>query len=127
MIRILIADADPAARRALSLLLRRRLCMEEIYDAADVDSLIRSLVDTPPEVLLLDWQLYGTPPLQTCHLLQKAFPHLKIVLLSLDAGDEGIARSAGVDFIHKGAAPEPIIAKLTSILYQDSLCLSSTE
>lgn len=127
MIRILIADADPAARRALSLLLRRRLCMEEIYDAADVESLIRALVDTPPEVLLLDWQLYGTPPLQTCHLLQKAFPHLKIVLLSLDAGDEGIARSAGVDFIHKGAAPEPLIAKLTSILYEDSLCLPSTE
>ena len=127
MIRILIADADPAARRALSLLLRRRLCMEEIYDAADVESLIRALVDTPPEVLLLDWQLYGTPPLQTCHLLQKAFPHLKIVLLSLDAGDEGIARSAGVDFLHKGAAPEPLRAQLTSILYEDSLCLPSTE
>ena len=127
MIRILIADADPAARRALSLLLHRRLCIKEIYDAVDVESLIRALVDTPPEVLLLDWQLYGTPPLETCHLLQKAFPHLKIVLLSLDAGDEGIARSAGVDFIHKGAAPEPLIAKLTSILYQHALCLSNTE
>ena len=127
MIRILIADADPAARRALSLLLRRRLCIEEIYNVADVESLIRALVDTPPEVLLLDWKLYGTPQLETCRLLQKAFPHLKIVLLSLDAGDEVIARSAGVDFIHKGAAPEPIIAKLTSILYQDSLYLSNTE
>lgn len=126
MIRILIADADPAARRALSLLLRRRLCMEEIYSVADVESLIRALADTPPELLLLDWKLYGSPALETCHLLQKAFPQLKIVLLSLDAGDEVIARSAGVEFIHKGAAPETIIAKLTSILYQDSLCLPNS-
>jgi two-component system, NarL family, nitrate/nitrite response regulator NarL len=127
MIRILVADADPAARRALSLLLRRKMGINDLFEVGDVEALIRALVDTPPEVLLLDWKLYGTPPLETCRLLQKAFPHLKIVLLSLDAGDELIARSTGVDFMHKAAAPEPILAKLTSILYQDSLCLSSTE
>ena len=127
MIQILIADADPAARKALSLLLRRRLCIDEIDDVADVESLIRALADTPPELLLLDWKLYGSPPLETCSLLQKAFPQLKIALLGLDAGDEVIARSAGVDFIHKGAAPEAIIAKLTSLLYRDSLCLQNSE
>lgn len=127
MIHILIADADPAACKALSLLLRRKLCLDDIYEVTDVESLIRVLANTPPIWLLLDWKLYGSPPLETCRLLQEAFPHLKIVLLGLDASDEVIARSAGVDFIHKGAAPEAIIAKLTLLLYQDSLCLRNSE
>jgi len=127
MIHVLIADADPAARKALSLLLRRKLCMEDIYEVADVESLIRVLANTMPALLLLDGKLYGSTPLETCRLLQKAFPQLKIVLLSLDADDEKIARSAGLDFIHKGAAPDTTILRLTSLLYQDSLCLTNSE
>jgi len=127
MIHILIADADPAARKALSLLLRRKLCMEDIYEVADVESLIRVLANTMPALLLLDGKLYGSTPLETCRLLQKAFPQLKIVLLSLDADDEKIAKSAGLDFIHKGAAPDTTILRLTSLLYQDSLCLTNSE
>jgi DNA-binding NarL/FixJ family response regulator len=127
MIHTLIADADTATRKALNLLLRRKMGMDDIYEVGNVESLIRALVNTPLELLLLDGKLYGSPPLETCRLLQKAFPHLKIVLLSLDANDETIARSAGVYFIHKGAAPETIISKLTSLLYQDSLCLTELE
>lgn len=127
MIHILIADADPAARKALSLLLRRKLCMDDIYEVGDVESLIRALANTPPELLLLDGKLYGSPPLETCRLLQKAFPHLKIVLLSLDANDEEIAKNAGVYFIHKGAATDAIIPRLTSLLYEDSLSSKKSE
>ena len=127
MIHVLIADADPAARKALSLLLRRKLCMEDIYEVADVESLIRVLANTMPALLLLDGKLYGSTPLETCRLLQKAFPQLKIVLLSLDADDEKIAKSEGLDFIHKGAAPDTTILRLTSLLYQDSLCLTNSE
>jgi len=125
MIQILIADADFAARKALSLLLRRRLCIDEVYDVADVESLIRVLANTPPELLLLDWKLYGSSPLKTCRLLQMALPHLRIALLSLDANDEVIAKEAGFEFIHKGAAPESIIAKLRLLFHKDSLNLTN--
>jgi DNA-binding NarL/FixJ family response regulator len=121
MIDILIADADPAARKSLSLLLRRKLCMNDIHEAADVGALIGALANRPPELLFLDQKLSGSPPLETCLLLHKALPDLKIVLLGLDAEDEEIAKRAGADFICKGAAPETIISKLTSLLYKDSL------
>lgn len=127
MIRILIADADPAARKALGLLLRRKLCLQDVSEAADVESLIRALANKTPDLLLLDSKLYGSPPLETCRLVQKAFPKLRIILLSLDASDEELARSIGVDFIHKGAAPDVIIDRLISLLYQDSVCISNSE
>lgn len=112
MIRILIADPDPATRKALTLLLQRKMDSNIIAEVQDVGSLIRALAETPPDLLLLDWRLYGSPAPETCRLLQKAYPHLKIVLLSVDASDQVAAKEAGAGFIYKGASPDELIATL---------------
>ena len=116
MIRILIADPDSAARKALALLLRRKLGTSSIIEVHDVETLICALADTPPDLLLLDWRLYGSPAPDTCRLLQKAYPHLKIIILSVDARDEAAAKEAGADFIHKGASPDELINILKPLL-----------
>jgi DNA-binding NarL/FixJ family response regulator len=118
MIRILIADPDSSTRKALALLLRRKLGTDGIVEVQDVETLIRALADTPPDLLLLDWRLYGSPAPETCRLLQKAYPRLKIVLLSVDARDEAAAKEAGAVFIHKGASPDELIATLKPLLDQ---------
>jgi len=119
MNRILIADPDSATRKALILLLQRKLGTSCLNEAKDVEALIRTLADMPPDVLLLDWQLYGSPAPETCRLLRKAYPHLKIVLLSVDAEDATAAKEAGAGFIHKGASPDELIATLTPLLRKD--------
>jgi len=119
MIRILIADPDSATRKALTLLMQRKLGTNCVVEVKDVETLIRSLADTPPDLLLLDWRLYGSPPTETCRLLRKAYPHLKIVLLSVDANDATAAKEAGADFIHKGASPDELIATLTPLLRKE--------
>jgi len=111
MIRILIADPDATTRKALTLLLRRKLGSNGIVEIQDVESLIRALAE-PPDLLLLDWRLYGAPATETCRLLQKAYPKLKIVILSVDAGDEAAAKDAGADFIYKGVPPDELIELL---------------
>jgi DNA-binding response OmpR family regulator len=119
MIRILIADPDSATRKALTLLLQRKLNSYSIIEVQDVETLIRSLADTPPDLLLLDWRLYGSPAPETCRLLQKAYPCLNIVLLSVDSNDAVAAREAGAAFIHKGASPDELIATLRPLLRKD--------
>ena len=119
MIHILIADPDSATRKALILLLRRKLEMNGIVEIGDVETLIRTLADTPPDLLLLDWRLYGSPATETCRLLRKAYPQLKIVLLSVDANDATAAKEAGAAFIHKGASPDELIATLTPLLRKE--------
>jgi len=116
MIRIIIADPDSATRKALTLLLRRKMGTNGIVEVEDVETLIRTLADASPDLLLLDWRLYGSPAPDTCRLLQKAYPHLKIVLLSVDANDAAAAKEAGADFVHKGASPDELIATLESLL-----------
>ena len=119
MIRILIADPDSATRKALILLMQRKLGTNCTVEVKDVETLIRSLADTPPDLLLLDWRLYGSPATETCRLLQRAYPHLKIVLLSVDANDATAAKEAGAAFIHKGASPDELIATLTPLLRKE--------
>ena len=116
---IIIADPDSAARKALILLLERKLGTNGIIEVKDVESLIRTLADMSPDVLLLDWRLYGSPAPETCRLLRKAYPCLKIVLLSVDANDATAAKEAGAGFIHKGAPPDELIATLTPLLRKE--------
>ena len=117
MIRILIADPDAATRKALTLLLLRKLGNNEIREVQYLESLIKALAAPPPDLLLLDWRLYGSPAPETCRLLQKAYPQLKIVLLSVDADDAQAARQAGAGFIHKGASPDELIETLRPLLH----------
>jgi DNA-binding NarL/FixJ family response regulator len=116
MIRILIADPDSATRKALSALLQRKLAASTIIEVENIETLIRQLADIPPDLLLLDWRLHGSPAPETCKLIQKAYPLLKILLLSVDADNANEAKQAGAIFIHKGASPDELIAKLEPIL-----------
>jgi DNA-binding NarL/FixJ family response regulator len=116
MYSILIADPDSTSRKALALLLTRKLGIVNLYEAGDADTLIRLLVDEPPDFLLLDWRMYGAPAPETCRLLLKAYPEMKIVLLSIDADDGLSAQESGAIFIHKGASPDEVVAALESML-----------
>jgi DNA-binding NarL/FixJ family response regulator len=116
MIRILIADPDSATRKALSALLQRKLAANTIIEVENIETLIRQLADIPPDLLLLDWRLHGSPAPETCKLIQKAYPLLKILLLSVDADNANEAKQAGAIFIHKGASPDELIAILEPIL-----------
>lgn len=120
MIRIIIADPDSATRKALVLLLRRKFGEDEIIEVDGVETLIRTLADPPPDLLLLDWRLYGSPAPETCRLLQRAYPQLKIVLLSVDASDAATAKDAGAAFVYKGASPDELIATLRPLLRREN-------
>jgi DNA-binding NarL/FixJ family response regulator len=116
MTRILIADPDLTSRKALSLLLSTKLGITSIVEAGDTEMLIRCLADNSLDILLLDWKLYGAPAPETCRLILKAYPNLKIVLLSVDAEDHHYAAEAGAAFIHKGANPVEVLAVLESLV-----------
>jgi DNA-binding NarL/FixJ family response regulator len=120
MICIIIADPDSATRKALILLLRRKLGIEDILEVDGMEALIRTLADTSPDLLLLDWRLYGSPAPETCRLLQRAYPQLKMVLLSVDSNDATTAKQAGAAFIHKGASPDELIATLSPLLRKEN-------
>jgi DNA-binding NarL/FixJ family response regulator len=116
MTRIMIADPDPASRKALALLLTRKLEVETIYEADEMDSLLRQMVPTSPNILLLADSLPGLDLPETCHMLRRDFPNLTIVLLSLDECACEKAAICQTEFIHKGACMDETLSRLQAIL-----------
>jgi DNA-binding NarL/FixJ family response regulator len=116
MMNILIADSDAASRSALTLVLKRRFGLTEVDEAGDVETLIRTLSGGNCDAVLLDWRLYGAPAPETCRLLRKAYPELKVILLSVDPNDLQATEAAGAAFIHKGASPDEVIEVLERLL-----------
>src|SRR5512137_756254 len=110
MLRILIADQDPAFRKALALLIRRKLGVRHIEEASDTGTLIQKLADSRPDLLLLNWFLHGMPGPEFCSLLRNTYPNLKVILVSLHPEDAAAAGSAGAGFICKSAPPEETLA-----------------
>ena len=116
MQRILIADPDPAFRKALALLIARRLNIQDIDEAGDTGTLIQKLADTRPDLLLLNWSIHGVPGPETCILLRNTYPALKVILLSLNPEDAQEAHTAGAGFMCKGAPPEQALLVLRTVL-----------
>jgi DNA-binding NarL/FixJ family response regulator len=116
MMNILLADPDAASRKALALLLKRRFGLTQVDEAGDVETLIRTLSGGNCDAVLLDWRLYGAPAPETCRLLLRAYPRLKVILLSVDLDDAEATKAAGAAFIHNGASPEEVIEVLEGLL-----------
>jgi DNA-binding NarL/FixJ family response regulator len=114
--KIVIADPDEASRKAVALLLKRRFGLTEVQEAKEVGALIQALAEENCDVILLDWRLYGAPAPETCRLLRKAYPNLRVVLLSIDPDDAEATEAVGAAFIHKGASPEEVIEILERML-----------
>jgi DNA-binding NarL/FixJ family response regulator len=115
MTRILIADSNPPARSACTLLLSYKLGFSDISEVGDVDAFFRALAEYPPDILLLDWQLFGAPSPDLCRLLRIAYPTMKIALLSINPEDNQPAQDAGAIFIQKGSSPDAVLTALKFI------------
>jgi two-component system, NarL family, invasion response regulator UvrY len=116
MKRLLIADPDQAFRKALALLIARRLDIQSIAEAADIGALIQKMADDCPDVVLLNWSIHGVPGPETCVLLRKTYINLEVILLSLNPEDAAAAHAAGAAFICKSASPEETLTVLKSIV-----------
>ncbi len=118
MMRVLIADQDPAFRKALALLIARKLGIRHVDEASDTGVLIQKLADTAPDLLLLNWSLQGTPGPEICLLLRNTYPNLKVILISLHPEDAAAAHSVGAGFICKSAPPDETLAVLNTYIFQ---------
>ncbi len=107
-----MADSDAATRNALALLLKSKLGVQAIGEAADGDALIRSVAMNQPRLVLLDWSLPGRPAPDRLVEMNRANPNLRLVILSVDAANAADATAIGAVFIHKASPAEQVLDQL---------------
>lgn len=116
MTRVFIADAKPAERSALRLLLLD-LKMEVVGEAADWSTTLSQVPVSRTNILLIDWDLLPGSPGEALEELRMACPTaLVIVLISHLEARQQAALSAGADaFISKGETPERVAEHLRAV------------
>jgi DNA-binding NarL/FixJ family response regulator len=113
MIRVLIAAADGSLRNALKLLLRQRLPMAVVGEAATAADLDATLAQLQPDLLLLDWALPEFHDIARITVYQAAAPQAHIVALSVCAEEIAEVLAAGANAcLARGASPEHVIGLL---------------
>ena len=115
-VRVLLADPDAVTRRALSLLLRSKFDLSDIREAADGATLTRTLADTKPDLVLLDWSLPNRPACDTLLAIHAENPKMHLVVMSVNPAHTDKAEALGAVFIHKATAAEKVLEQLRDLL-----------
>ena len=127
MIRVLIADNHPRARRSLQTLLtaiqwsdtsysaRGDRLMEIVGEATDGRQLIDQVQLLQPEVIVMDLNLPKIDGLTVITFLKRRWPAIRIVVLTMYANDRVAALEAGADaFLLKGCLTSELLAAVSS-------------
>jgi DNA-binding NarL/FixJ family response regulator len=112
--RVLVADADPDVRAALSLLLSREPQLRVVGHATDVGGLVTSAAIVQPDLVLLDWDLPGMQAGEAVTQLRRACSSPPaIVVLSVRPERRPDVLALGIElFVSKGEPPDRLLVAI---------------
>jgi DNA-binding NarL/FixJ family response regulator len=116
MIRILLTDGSPEIRSALRLLLEKRLDLELITEARDMDHVLAQVEDAHPDLIILDLELPGHPTRERISVLRALAPKLKVIVINTrpELMPQVIAEGADA-FICKKDPPDRLVDSIQKL------------
>lgn len=118
--RVLLADDQPPVRSALRLLLEHGLGLQNVAEVSDAQSMFTFIQTTPPDLILLDWELPGLSKINLLPTLHDCYPELLVIALSVQEEACPRALAAGMTaFVSKGEGPEQLVKILDHLINGD--------
>lgn len=111
MIQVALVDDQVLFRRGMALLLRDMADVRVVFECANGEELLTGLRGNAVDIVLLDVEMPVMGGMEALGLLRKAYPQVKVVMLSLHGEDEFIvdAMERGANaYVLKTAEPEEI-------------------
>lgn len=118
MIRIFIADDHAMVRGGLRQIIATCDDIQLVGEAIDGNSVLASLGTAPCDVLLLDMTMPGLSGVGLIEHLQKEYPALPILILSMHIEGQFVARAlkaGAAGYVTKGSEPEVLLAAIRKI------------
>jgi DNA-binding NarL/FixJ family response regulator len=117
-VRVLIADDQPRARKALKALLATigldgqgddRPAIEVVGEAGDGSEALRLVNECQPDIVLMDIRMPGMNGLEATRLIKQDFRAPRVVVLTMYSSDKTDALAAGADvFLIKGCPSDEL-------------------
>lgn len=117
-IRVLIVDDHPVVRHGLKSMLSRTKDINVVGEASDAETVVDMIPALQPDVLIMDIRLPGKSGLSVVPQLRKAYPWLKIVILTSYDEDEylfGALRAGAHAYLLKSVAHEKLATTVRAV------------
>ena len=112
--RILVAEDDQLTRRLVAALLRK-VANATVTEADNGDEAFAALAEDAYDLLMIDWDMPGTPGIDIVRSLRQSKPQLPVIMVSAVAQRDRVleAMQAGVsDYIIKPFEPDYLLGKV---------------
>ncbi len=107
-IRVLLADDHKLVRAGIRALLQTIVDVEIVAEAADGREALRLIAAHHPDLVLMDIVMPGLNGLDAAARIGRAFPHTRVVILSMNADEDSVLKSlraGAVGYLVKTADP----------------------
>ena len=119
-VRVVLADDHTLVRHGIRKILEGQPRIDVVAEAADGDAALALVAAHPDlDVLVLDLKMPGKDALETLREAKAARPRLKVVVLTMHAGQEYVARAvkAGADaYLVKDSAVQDLVAAVDAVV-----------
>jgi DNA-binding NarL/FixJ family response regulator len=118
VIRVLLADDHSIVRAGLRHIVEEAGDMGVVAEAADGQEAIQRAHETRPDVAVIDISMPGMDGLEVINQLQRYYPKLPILVLSMHEEEQYVVRaiSAGAKgYISKRSAPEKLVIAIRKV------------
>lgn len=118
MIRVFIADDHELVRFALRSLLEGEPDLELVGEADNGEAAVEGVIETQPDVLLLDMRMPGFNGTEVCRRVREARGETRVLILTSYDDDEelfGVLAAGASGYLLKDARPDNIAAAVRSV------------
>jgi two-component system invasion response regulator UvrY len=118
MIRVLIADDHGIVRGGIRRLLEDHEDIQVVAEASDGHQAIEKVLETDPDVILLDISMPGMDGLDVTKQLKAINPRIRILILTMHAEEQyapRLMRAGAMGYVTKHAAPEDLVKAINAV------------
>jgi DNA-binding NarL/FixJ family response regulator len=122
-IRVLLADDHELVRNGIRALLEKLSDVEVTGEASNGEEAIRLVEKSEPHIVLTDIAMPGLNGVEVTRHLAKAFPNVRVVILSMYADEEHLymaLRAGAAGYLVKGAAREELELAIRAVAHGDA-------
>lgn len=114
--KIAISDEQSHIRAALRLLISEKTDHSVLLEILCADSLLPKLIETPVEVLIVDWSFLKVDGTERLKAIHDSTDVKVVIVISGNSADQQLAIEAGADgFLSKSDSPESVLSLLTQL------------
>ena len=118
MIRVIIADDHGIVRGGIRRLLEDHEDIQVVAEASDGHEAIERVLETDPDVILLDISMPGMDGLDVTKQLKAIDPRVRILILTMHAEEQyapRLIKAGAMGYVTKHAAPEDLVKAINAV------------